>query len=102
MTLQTAAGTNVTGTSSYDAATRTVTFTPTAALANYTEYRALGDRPEHRRGRHAQPAVWTFTTADTIAPTVSSTTPASNATGVAANATVTATFARAIDPRRCR
>jgi Ice-binding-like/Bacterial Ig-like domain len=42
--------------------------------------------------------VWTFTTGTAIAPAVISTDPADNATGVALNKTVTATFNMAMDP----
>lgn len=41
---------------------------------------------------------WSFTTIDTAAPVVSSTTPAASATGVPLTQKVTATFAKAIDP----
>ena len=98
MTLQTAAGATVNGSSSYDPATRTVTFTPAAALANYTQYRATVTAQNTSGVAMPSPKVWTFTTADTIAPTVSSISPGNNATGVSANTTVSATFARAIDP----
>jgi hypothetical protein len=42
--------------------------------------------------------VWVFTTQGTTAPTVISTDPANNATGVLLNKTVTATFSMAMDP----
>ncbi len=42
--------------------------------------------------------VWTFTTGASISPAVISTDPANNATGVALNKTVTATFNMAMDP----
>ncbi len=42
--------------------------------------------------------VWTFTTGALAAPTVISTDPANNATGVVLNKTITATFSEAMDP----
>ncbi len=42
--------------------------------------------------------VWTFTTGTTIAPTVISTDPANNETGVVLNKTITATFSMLMDP----
>ncbi len=56
-----------------------------------------GEQPV-RRGDDRSPTDWTFTTADTIAPTVTANTPSAGATNVAAGSTVTATFARAIEP----
>lgn len=47
------------------------------------------------------PFVWSFTTGpapDTVAPTVTSTIPVANATGVATNTTITATFSEAMNP----
>lgn len=47
------------------------------------------------------PFVWSFTTGpapDTVAPTVTSTIPVANASGVAVNSTITATFSEAMNP----
>ena len=48
----------------------------------------------------AAAVTWSFTTgaADTVAPTITSMTPASGATLVAANTTITAVFSEKIDP----
>ncbi|WP_375431149.1 DUF4082 domain-containing protein [uncultured Friedmanniella sp.] len=93
-----ATSTSVSGTTSYDATTRTATFTPSAALANYTSYTASVSARNTSGISMPTPKTWSFTTADTIAPTVSSTAPAAGATGVAGASVVSATFARTVDP----
>jgi methionine-rich copper-binding protein CopC len=92
-----AGGVNCTGT--------TVTFTPSSNLANDTGHTAtLTTAITDVAGNPlASDYVWSFITAtvaappDATAPTVSSTTPAANATGVATNAAVTAVFSEAVD-----
>jgi hypothetical protein len=91
----------VTGTVSVNPAGTIATFTPSAPLANSTTYTAtLTTVIEDLAGNNlAANFVWSFTTgavADTTPPTVSSTVPDNNATGVATNAAVTATFSEAI------
>lgn len=92
-------------------ASRTATFTPTAALAAGTAYTATittvatdmaGNALAGNQA--ALPAasnyVWTFTTAaiaDTTPPTVTLENPANLATGVAINSAVNATFSEAMD-----
>ncbi|MHB9131213.1 MAG: ice-binding family protein [Armatimonadota bacterium] len=81
----------------------TATFTPTSNLAADTTYTATvttGAR-DLAGNTLANNMVWTFTTgasADTVAPTVSSTTPVNADTGVAVNANITATFTEAMNP----
>ena len=75
----------------------TATFTPAAPLAYSTAYTATITTGVTDLANNALAAnyVWSFTTGaapDTTPPTVSSTNPAGNQTGVATNAAVTATF----------
>jgi methionine-rich copper-binding protein CopC len=91
----------VAGTVQYNASTNTATFTPAAALqpeSNYTvtvsgATDALGDVM-------AAPLVWSFSTASASPSplTVTSETPAPNATGVSVYASVTAVFSEPIQP----
>ncbi|MBG0827438.1 DUF4082 domain-containing protein [Planomonospora sp. ID67723] len=53
----------VTGSAAYDAGTRTVTFTPSAALAAGTTYTATVSGAKDGNGNQMQPFSWTFTTA---------------------------------------
>jgi len=104
-------GANPTGTVTYLAGSRTATFTPAAALAVGTTYTATvtvaatdlaGNQLAGNQA--ALPAasnfVWTFTASapDLVAPTITLTSPAHLATGVATNATLNATFSKAMDP----
>jgi hypothetical protein len=101
ITLISSTGTSVLGTVAYVGTT--ATFTPSAQLAPNTVYTEtistgaenLADIPL------AQNFVFSFTTgttADTTAPTVTSVNPANNATGVALNNKISATFSEAMDP----
>jgi hypothetical protein len=97
----TAGGAPVAGTVTY--AGVTATFAPTSALAVSTTYTATFTTGAADLAGNALASnfVWTFTTAatpDTTAPTVSSTTPANAATGVALNQKIAATFSEAMDP----
>jgi hypothetical protein len=79
----------------------TATFNPSASLANATTYTATITTGVTDLANNALAAnyVWNFTTgatADTTPPTVSSTNPAGNQTGVPANTAVTATFSEAM------
>src|SRR5207248_809620 len=90
----------VAGTVTYDSATNTATFTPSASLALSTTYTAnLDTTVKASDGTPLAAAFsWSFTTAATSSPpTVTSTTPAAGASGVVATSTVTATFSRAMD-----
>ncbi|MBB3326110.1 DUF4082 domain-containing protein [Microlunatus antarcticus] len=88
----------VAGTTAYDAGSRTATFTPSAAFAGLTGYTASVTAKNVSGVAMTAPQTWTFTTADSVAPTVTAVTPAAGATNVGATTTVTATFARAVDP----
>jgi hypothetical protein len=79
----------------------TATFTPSAPLAFATTYTAtITTAVTDLAGNHlAANRVWSFTTGaapDTTPPTVSSTAPVSNATGVSVSSTVAATFSEAM------
>jgi len=96
----------VTANVTYDSATRTATLQPTAALIQTTTYTATvkGGATDPRVKDLAGNALaanftWSFTTTtpDTTPPTVSSVTPTSGATGVAATTAVTAVFSEAMD-----
>jgi hypothetical protein len=100
-----ASGAAVTGTVAYNAASRTATFTPTspAPLAISTAYTATISTAVTDVAGHAMVAAktWSFTTgttADAIAPFVSSTVPVDAASGVARNTTVAAIFSEPMDP----
>jgi methionine-rich copper-binding protein CopC len=93
-------GTAVAGTRAFDVADNLATFTPTGDLAPDAEFTVtITTGVEDLAGNAlASDLVWTFTTVpgapvpDTTAPTVSSTSPADGATGVAINQRIAATF----------
>ncbi len=95
--------TSITGTVSYDVPSHIATFVPTIDLppnALFTVRITTGVN-DLAGNELASDFVWTFTTGaspDTSAPTVRSTAPVDAATGVAINATITATFSEAMDP----
>jgi hypothetical protein len=98
-TLETAGGTTVPASVSYDAGTRTATLTPSAALsggASYTARLSTGIRSDDGTTLPAALA-WSFSTAAPVPPTVQSTVPAASATGVGVDVPVTATFSLAMD-----
>lgn len=78
----------------------TFTCTPSAALAVGTQYTITVNSGARTAAANASvtgaPKTFSFTT--TAAPTVSSVSPASNATSVSLGATIIATFAAAVDP----
>jgi len=81
----------------------TATFRPTSALAGSTTYTATATTGVQDAAGNtlAQPYSWSFTTAaaaDGTPPAVSSVSPPDGATGVAVNASATATFSEPIDP----
>ncbi len=93
--------TNISGTVSYDPATLTATFTPSATLqtnSSHTLTLTTGIRAADGTAMSAQ-VTRSFTTwaSAPAAPTVTAMTPAANATGVPVNGTVTATFSKAMD-----
>jgi hypothetical protein len=89
---------NVTGTVTYSG--NTAVFTPAAPLLSNTIYTGTITTSVKNSSGIAMAAnyVWTFTTLSTNAPTVISTSPANNATGVAINKVLTATFSVPMDP----
>jgi hypothetical protein len=97
-------GAAVPGTVTYAGAT--VTFTPSANLAANGSYtatitNAATDLSGNALAAGAVPNPWSFMTGagvDTTPPTITLTSPASGATGVALNAAVNATFSEAMNP----
>jgi Bacterial Ig-like domain/Protein of unknown function (DUF1565) len=91
---------NVAAAVAYDAASRTATLTPSSALAANTRYTAtLTNGVKDVAGNPLAATTWTFTTAaaaDRTAPTVTSRSPGSGATGVNRNGNVTVTFSEAV------
>jgi hypothetical protein len=98
-----AGGAAVPGTVTYVALTNTATFAPTANLLPSTQYTAtINTSAQSAPGNAlASNSVWSFTTGKTVdatPPTVSVTIPASGATGVLPNQTISATFSKVMDP----
>ena len=101
-------GSAVAGSVTYAVAARTATFTPTtpALLPDNTLFTATITTGARDLAGNALAAnfIWSFTTGaggaalDNTAPTVTLTNPADNATGVATNSAVNATFSEAMDP----
>jgi hypothetical protein len=96
-------GAQVAGTVSYVAAANTAIFTPTANLTANTHYTAqITPAAQSAAGNAlAVTYAWTFTTgisANTTAPVVISTVPASGSMDVPTNTILTATFSKAMDP----
>lgn len=96
-------GTAVSGTITYATTGNTATFTPTGNLATNSSFTAtITTAAKDLAGNGlAASFTWNFTTgatADNTAPNVLSTNPIDNATGVAINHTVNATFDEAMDP----
>jgi methionine-rich copper-binding protein CopC len=88
-------GSAVTAAVSYNSTTNTATLAPATLLANSTTYTATISGVTDAAGHvMASPFSWSYTTGP--APTVTSFTPASNATGIGVASTVTATFNEAV------
>lgn len=89
-------GTPIAGTVMYTAGTRTATFTPTSPLPGNTLLTATltsGITDTSGNALTGAPVTWTFTTiADTVAPMVTTRTPASGATMVSPGTAIVATF----------
>jgi hypothetical protein len=86
---------------SYSSATTTATLAPTAALAAGATYTATVTTTATDLSGNplTAPVSWSFTTAsDTVAPTVTATSPVDGATGVAVGSAETATFSEPMDP----
>jgi len=100
---KTTGGTAVAGAVTYDSASNTAIFTPTAALTASTQYTATVTTAAQSAQGNALPAnyLWSFTTGvadNASAPTVTSTDPADTATLVPLNQKVAATFSTFMDP----
>jgi hypothetical protein len=100
---KTTGGTAVAGAVTYDSASNTAIFAPTAALTASTQYTATVTTAAQSAQGNALPTnyVWSFTTgvaANASAPTVTSTDPANAATLVPLNQKVAATFSTFMDP----
>jgi O-glycosyl hydrolase len=98
-TLKAASAPAVTGNISYSAGGSVAVFTPASPLAYNTVYTATITTGVQNPAGTALGAsdTWSFTTATGPAPTVTGFTPGNGSTGVAANATVTATFSEAMN-----
>ncbi len=88
---------------SYNAATRVATLAPSASLEVSAAYNAtvkggVSGGKDLAGNPLAADMVWSFTTIDTSAPTVTSVSPSDGATGIAVTFPVTATFSEAMDP----
>ncbi len=96
------ANTVITATVAYNATTRTVTLTPSAALAGSTVYKVtiktgVKDAPGNALAANY---VWSFTTAaavDNTKPIINSVTPVTGSTNIALNTTATAVFSEAMN-----
>lgn len=90
--------TTVTGTVTYSGST--ASFTPNSPLSASLEYTAtITTGAKNTSGTAlASNYEWTFTTGIPVAPTVTSTDPANNATNVPLNKVIKATFSEAMDP----
>ncbi len=99
-------GAPVAGSVTYDMATDIASFTPTASLAPMTNYTftikgGSGGVADLFENVLSSDFICLFTTGanpDDSAPTVTSTSPANNETGVALNTAITASFSEAMDP----
>lgn len=88
---------------SYNATTKQAILNPSSSLASRTTYTAsvrggTGGVRDRAGNMLATSKVWSFTTQDTVAPTVTSVSPAPYATGVNAYANVTAVFSEPMAP----
>jgi hypothetical protein len=95
----TAGGANVTGTVTYNAGTKTATFTPASPLTPSTGYTATVTTAATNDVGIALAAntSWTFTTTNNVAPVVQSVSPANGTTAVATNSAVNITFSKEMD-----
>ena len=93
-------GTEVLGTLTYDKTNATISFTPTTKLSpNATFIGRIKSSVKDLMGNSLQTDyVWTFSTGATLSPTVISTNPVNNATGVILTKKITATFSVPMDP----
>ncbi len=99
-TLQGGLKTNVAGILTYNEETATLSFTPASPLAALTTYTGtVKTTVKDLRGNALQTNyIWTFSTGNILAPSVITTDPVNNATGVVLNKIVYATFSMEMDP----
>ncbi len=95
--------TRIAATVTYYATTKRAFLNPSASLASRTAYTAAvrggtGGVRDRAGNVLATSKVWSFTTQDTVAPTVTSVSPSPDATGVNAYANVTAVFSEPMAP----
>jgi hypothetical protein len=103
-TLSSASGL-ISGSVTYTNSTKTATFTPASSLDYATTYSATvsASVADSSSNTLASASTWTFTTttepvvADTTAPTISSVSPTSGATGVSITSDISAVFSEAMD-----
>jgi hypothetical protein len=83
----------------YNDTTHVATLTPSAPLSYSTVYTARVDSSVRSRVgvSLAAPVTWSFTVADAVAPTVTSTVPGAGSSGVSGSVVVKATFSKAMD-----
>ncbi|MDQ1461748.1 MAG: hypothetical protein QOI08_3232, partial [Actinomycetota bacterium] len=87
-------GGSVAGSTAYNAATNTATFTPSAPLSATTSYSDVASGATNVAGASMTPLSWSFSTVP--APSVTARTPTASATGVALGTTVSVTFDRSV------
>jgi hypothetical protein len=94
------ATTQISGIMTYDAITFTMKFVPSTKLkANTTYTGTVATSVKDPMGNALQtPYIWSFSTSASVAPTVVSTDPLNNATGVVTNKIEAATFSVPMDP----
>jgi hypothetical protein len=98
--LRTSGGTLVPASVTYDETSRTATLTPNSQLAlgaSYTAKLLTGIRSDDATALPAAVS-WSFSTATSIAPSVTSTSPANGATNVGTGQPVSAVFSSSLDP----
>ena len=96
-TLKNTSGSTVPATVSYNSSTNVATLTPSAALAYNTTYTATVSGAQNSSGVAMSSAfAWSFTTASSGAPIVTSETPASGTINVPPASALTATFNEAV------
>lgn len=97
-TVKNGAGTSIPGTLTLSTDRKTVTFSHSSPLSSSTSYIVTVTTGVKDLAGNAMTVnkVWSFTTADTTPPTVTSTNPANSATDIAVTSSITATFNEAV------
>ncbi|MGK2963136.1 MAG: Ig-like domain-containing protein, partial [Gemmatimonadaceae bacterium] len=96
----TSGGGNLAGAVAWNGGTNTATFTPAAPLAQGTSYTATVSTGARDAANNPMTAakVWTFTTIDNTAPTVTAVVPKNDSIGVPTSSTVRVTFSEPMNP----